>query len=391
MNLFSTFILGCFYSRLPRIPKTIYFYNIWWQYSDNTKALAEVFHKEYPDVILYYEVNDITDISTIPSYIIPIKKGTKESIYYKSRAAVVIDNDWGAIKKSCLGIKGKISKVLYECMISKKTFYVSTGHGTPIKKIGSDSIGVRYDSFVTSTTKMYVLDAHSADIYKRITMNQINDIEVFGSPRNDILFSTPEEIQLIKNDLVLKSKRLALFAPTFRTKTGNGKVEFVGAQEYLDDVIKMAPKIVLALGQKFGGEWVVGLRIHPGVAAKYPVRESEFVINANKISDMAVYLAVADALITDYSSCAIDYLLTKKPCFLLWTDEEQYAGTERGMYFNKELPFSKAQNVNQLIDEIKMFSEIDYLNRTHNFSEIIGMTNNKKVCKYIVDEIYKHM
>ncbi len=67
------------------------------------------------------------------------------------------------------------------------------------------------------------------------------------------------------------------------------------------------------------------------------------VINGNLHDDMAEYLAVADALITDYSGSVFDFALTGKPGFLYTPDKDHYINDERGVYLELEqLPYDSA-------------------------------------------------
>ena len=63
---------------------------------------------------------------------------------------------------------------------------------------------------------------------------------------------------------------------------------------------------------------------------------------------MQELLAVADAGITDYSSWAYDYVLTRRPLFIYATDLDQY-DQGRGFYYPlTETPFSISQNTDEL-------------------------------------------
>ena len=77
--------------------------------------------------------------------------------------------------------------------------------------------------------------------------------------------------------------------------------------------------LLSTLGEKFGGEWCFVFRSH-NLVMKAIQNESlgihSDIINGNRFPDMAEYLAVSDALLTDYSSSMFDYMLTKRPTFL---------------------------------------------------------------------------
>ena len=294
---------------IPCYDNRVYFRNIWGQYNDNTKALAECYHFHHPDYIIFYEFASPKCTNNIPSYITPVFKHSLRSKLCLYSSRVVIDNDWGAIKKSGKGLKGKLFCLLVKKTISRKALYISTGHGTPLKRIGLDSLSETIEHFVTSSQYMFVLDNHSKHVYERITNHSLNGIIVSGSPRNDILFDS-NKIREIRQKNNTINKRIALFAPTFRSVNNNGTVEFIGLTEWMEQLFDHSDLILQSLKNKFGGDWIIGLRLHPGASIIKNVSFNDKVFNANQLLDMADCLAISDCLITDYSSCLFDLTST---------------------------------------------------------------------------------
>ena len=366
------------------VPNRVFLHNIWGKYSDNTKALAEAYHRIHPDWEVIYEIGANENTDEIPGYIRTTVSGTDECLDLMFSSRVVIDNDWGAIKKSGVGFRGKLICSLYKRIFSSKTLYVSTGHGTPLKKIGFDAVTNHTDTFVTSTELMGVLDAHSKEVYDRITMGAVKNIMVTGSPRNDVLF-IPEYCETIRKRIGLEGKRLLLFAPTFRTKVTQGRVQFVGVENLMNNVSDYADQIVEALEKKFGGKWVIGLRVHPGAVNNFNAVFNDVVIDANRLTDMADYLCITDLLVTDYSSCFFDYMLTKKPCIMLWADEKEYSKSERGMYFEEqELPYPVVRDFAGLINCIDSLEESKLKKAIASFMEKYSFSTNTEASKTII-------
>ena len=82
---------------------------------------------------------------------------------------------------------------------------------------------------------------------------------------------------------------------------------------------------------------------------------------------MQELLAVADAGITDYSSWAYDYVLTRRPLFIYATDLDQY-DQGRGFYYPlTETPFSISQNTDELSENILAFDDGAYQARIDDF------------------------
>ena len=64
---------------------------------------------------------------------------------------------------------------------------------------------------------------------------------------------------------------------------------------------------------------------------------------------MTDLLLISDCLITDYSSCAGDFALLRRPLFLFQDDIEQYQEKDRDFYFNMdESPYLAAHSQKEL-------------------------------------------
>ena len=118
--------------------------------------------------------------------------------------------------------------------------------------------------------------------------------------------------------------------------------------------------ILQTLREKFGGDWVIAIRLHPHVK-KYSEELYEFgeyVVDASYYPDIQELLVSSDIAITDYSSCIFDFMLSKKPGFIFATDIKEY-NTERGFYYPLEsTPFPVASTNDTLAENIRNFDSI---------------------------------
>jgi len=75
------------------------------------------------------------------------------------------------------------------------------------------------------------------------------------------------------------------------------------------------------------------------------------------IEDIQELLCASDILITDYSSCYIDYLLLNRPIIFFCYDLETYKNTDRGFYydFDEVTPGPKVRTVDQLAEELENY------------------------------------
>jgi CDP-glycerol glycerophosphotransferase len=173
-----------------------------------------------------------------------------------------------------------------------------------------------------------------------------------GHPRNDVFFLSPAEKMEIRRRVfaalgISEGARLALFAPTFRDDAladGFGLYAF-------DDW-------KASLGRRFGGEWVVAMRLHPLDAkalAEGLVSFPEGVLDATGYEDMQELLVAADAGITDYSSWIYDYLLVGRPGFLFAPDKAAYDAAHGFYYPLESTPFPVAETHEALCAAIESF------------------------------------
>ena len=62
-------------------------------------------------------------------------------------------------------------------------------------------------------------------------------------------------------------------------------------------------------------------------------------LSSKRYPNIEVLYRQASLLVTDYSSCAIDFMLTGRPSVSFAYDLEHYAGTERGLFYDLEHVF----------------------------------------------------
>ena len=266
----------------------------------------------------------------------------------------------------------------------KKQLNISTWHGTPLKRLGkyqkiySDSSSTFYTSSDFLTVNSEYLKETLGDSY------YLNNIKLYGSPRNDILFDKNKKEKIKKKLGLPMDKKLVLFAPTFRENLYESGERQLSSIDF--------NKLLNTLKQKFGEDWAFIARVHNEVLNKVNIDSyGGLVINGNKHDDMAEYLVASDVLITDYSASMFDYLYTEKPCFLLTLDKENYENNERGFYIKmKDLPFSYALSVDELYRNIDSFNETNYKQQISKFLNDIGSVEDGKCSERIANIICEY-
>jgi len=212
--------------------------------------------------------------------------------------------------------------------------YINTWHGIPLKTLGKQQKGAmgQYKNVCRNylhADYLVMPDRFTADILidscdiRTLYQGTIVDA---GYPRVDNTLNTDyQEMRKFLADCVDidLSKKLVLYAPTWRGEVGN-------TLDTSEQIIKHLVDITKGLSD----EYALVLKIHD--------RTYENIQNNDKLCkiknvpdwiDTNKLLAAIDVLITDYSSIYFDYLCLKRPIIFFVYDREEYERT-RGLYFS---------------------------------------------------------
>ena len=368
-------------------------------YSDNTKALSDAVHKLYPDVEIVWAANQNAK-KAIPGYARCVNYDSKAFDFEYSKSKVIIDNVYAGSAEYLIenDITGNLKKTIKLWLKRKNQKTYGLWHGSPLKKMGRDQYGNDdVSGFVCNDLTVITGDKHTANVLNHLTFNKL-DCKVLGFARNDVLFLKYDSA-LLKQRLGLPTdKKVLLYAPTFRNDGKDCEDKNVRRSGVNQINVLDVEKILSACSNKFGGEWVFVCRFHYHVSCQvdWPSISKKFdgtVYNGNMSDDMADYLQVADILLTDYSSAMFDFSLTEKPCFLYADDLENYQNKERGFYFKiYDLPYSLAQNQDELINSIVEFDWEIYKKDVQKMLESLGNCDDGKsserIARYIYEDVY---
>lgn len=393
-------IITYLFSKISPVKKNrIVFLSFNGHYSDSPKYISDAIYQLNPQIEQIWLL-DSSFQNHIPSHFKFYAPESIKGLYYYSTAQLIIDNVYGN-KEAWLRSSSAKRRILFSLIswLKKKSgqYVITTWHGTPLKRMGRDQVRNTIIDFNCHNAEMILGNQFTLDIMKHLTFGKI-PMHLLGTPRNDILFSSPNEISDIKKKLGLPNdKKIILFAPTFR----NDGIDTQGKNVFrsgLDQLESIAFDVLFStLTEKFGGDWVFVCRFHyhveqmvdwKALEEKYPGK----FINGNLHDDMAEYLVCADILLTDASSCMFDYALTKRPCFLYFPDLDHYATSERGLYLNiEDLPFPCSTDFEALIDQIKEFDPILYTRQIEKMilemNYVDEANSSMRVASFILEKI----
>lgn len=339
-------LIMCLFTLLP-VKKIIVFESFFGkQFSDSPKAIHKFLleNKNEYAYRLIWAVKPGYEDEFIKQNIETVKRGSFKWLVLMARASYWVNNvrvpDW-VVK-------------------NKKTTYLQTWHGTPLKKLGLDiekltMPGIDQATYrktlVSDTSKWDFLIAqndYASEKYQSAFNLSADKVKVTGYPRNDFLknFDVDFVDEMKKEIGISTSKKVILYAPTWKD---NNSYEKGSYRSVLDiDLEKMHSVL--------GSEYVLLIKWHYLISdqIKIPEKFKDFAIKVPQTYDINSYFVISDFLITDYSSVFFDYANLQRPIIFFTPDWETYQNEVRGMYSDiiADLPGIVVDTTTALIDAI---------------------------------------
>ena len=242
---------------------------------------------------------------------------------------------------------------------NKRRVIVGLWHGVAFKNIESQMVSVAPEKLALIEKNAVLYDLMTASSQKdkkylaKSFMVDESIIEITGLPRYDLLKSTytlDEFLNAQKQQLerIKAGKKLILYAPTFREHCGS-HLEQISHSEWhtLNDFM-------------IANNSVLGVRPHP-----YDLKHSPELFESlsnivwlgqDEFTESNLVLQYVDALIVDFSSIWIDYLLLDRPIVGFAKDFEHYRDDERGFAydFSSTFPDVFVNNITDLINQLDL-------------------------------------
>lgn len=314
----------------------------------------------------------------LPPQIRAVRYGSLRSFYEYATAQVWVSNYHKAFF-----VKRGLRK-------RKEQLFIQMWHGSlGIKKIenavplfSQDKKWRRASAVSSGMTDFWISNSgYETEVYKSAFWNVRDEaVLLYGHPRNDIFFDA-EKMRRAREKAAsaygTEGKKILLYAPTFR--------DDLRTDCYGIDFFRLAGH----MKRRFGGEWAILVRLHPRLRdmAVEIIPPGTGAADATRYADMQELLAAADCLITDYSSCAFDFMLTRRPVFLFATDIQKY-NNERGFYYPLEAtPFPLACDNTELMKNIDEFREDTYLAGIDTFLREKGCVEDGHASERVADLI----
>lgn len=394
-----------FVCRLFPVKKNLVVFCSVWGYGDNAKYVAEELcrrkraaRKTAGEIGCGRSVDmEMVFITNHPEQVpcgLPmraLKTNSPAAILALSRARVWVDNN----RK-----EGYIRK-------RRGQYYIQLWHGgIALKKIEGDCAQALGEAYIkrarkdSKNTDLFVSNStFCTQMYRRAFWADC-EIAEWGSPRNDRF--------LRETDGMMSS---VLHAPAGENTEKSGSTEAGAAESEAGKIEAHRTKTAVyaptyrgtrksycdfdadmlrgALAERFGGAWEILVRLHPLVAEGHDFSGKGGVKDISAAPDLYELLYGADVLITDYSNTMFEFSMTGKPVFLYADDLAEYE-RERGLYFIfEELPFPKAYDSAQLLEQIRNYRAKDYRQPLLDFFAAAGLKESGHAGELVADRIEK--
>lgn len=234
--------------------------------------------------------------------------------------------------------------------------YTNTWHGTAHKTLGYDMAGGR--SIARNQVRNFLMtdymispNAHMTHVFRdSYKLEGAYDGQILegGYPRIDLTLNIDKTSyiqELVAEGIRINSdKATILVAPTWRGSTNTDP------KNNIFELITLLDKLLADFGMTYN----VLLKVHQ---LQYNYAKDIPELQGYLIPDYAVtnkIIAIADVLVTDFSSIFFDYLVTNKPIIFTLDDAESYS-KERGYYFDLEtLPGYITHNYEELKESLDL-------------------------------------
>lgn len=254
---------------------------------------------------------------------------------------------------------------------SKNRSIIGLWHGVAFKNIESQIVSVAPEklALIEKNARLYdLMTASSLEDKHYLAKSFMVDesiVKVTGLPRYDLLKSTYPldaflNVQKQQLEQIKASKKLILYAPTFREHCKSHLEQISYSEWHKLNNFMIANNSVL------------GVRPHP-YDLKYAPNFFESLSNIvwlgqDEFTESNLVLQYVDALIVDFSSIWIDYLLLNRPILGFAKDFEHYQEVERGFAydFDDTFPSTFVDNVDDLIVQLASF--IDGSVKLHDYT-----------------------
>lgn len=213
-----------------------------------------------------------------------------------------------------------------------------------------------------------VTSNYSVDWARRMFTLNASNIYITGQPRNDV-FKAIDRNRILHSIGIDSKKKVVAYMPTYRNPAmGENAMSNIVKNLYYNKTLSDA----LTKNNFF-----FLVKLHPLTPhIDLPPRDNFAVISYREVSDNQQLMGACDVLVTDYSSCFVDFALLKRPLIFYLPDVDEFFKKSEKLdkeFFNlaKE---NMAVSVDELADKI-IEQSLDAVFATNNIFEDVSINN----------------
>jgi len=207
---------------------------------------------------------------------------------------------------------------------------------------------------------------------------------IAGQPRNDIYKQNLQKEKVLSKLSLDFNRRVIIYMPTYRGKDLGDK-----AMENIIRTLYESDRLNEVLEK---GKCVFIAKLHPLTPhIDIPRRENFVILDYGEVDSNQELLGVSDVLITDYSSCCVDFALLNRPIIFYQPDEEDFMKKSEPLYEEllDILHTNRCTTPDELAESIlnPTLEAVNKINDVFEDESIRGTCYSENVYKVICDEI----
>lgn len=302
--------------------KNLWLFSAWEgeKYSDNTKYFYEYMLENHPEITCIWQTKNRTILYKLQQENKPVQLiGTLEATASQKKAGMVFYtnglDDFGDYPQ----IYGAQIVALWHGVGFKKIYRELQPPRNLLWKKISD---LKWNFFSWVKRDITVVTSEESKKHEKLwfDLKENNNILIAGQPRNDIFAHKIKLEKIVENKEIfekINNKKIVLYMPTFRR-------ELSVMMSHLEDLWN-SESFVAMLEQNNA---VFLAKLHYLNQGDLKSVNNMILLNDCDISDVQALMCCADILVTDYSSCAIDFALQNKPILFYFPDWIEYGANE---------------------------------------------------------------
>lgn len=318
INAFLYYLLKLNFMR----DKNLWIFGAWEgnKYDDNTKYFFEYINKYHKEIRAIW-------ISNNPEIINEVReKGFEAELSYSKAGKIIQLKAGKAFLTNGIDDFDNINYIygaqiigLWHAVPIKRTYYAQIEKGTKryIKQRIKDIIFCWVHQDLSIATSKYC-----RELLSQMFHMSSKKIVVTGFPRNDVFIEKSLPSKVLKNMWAADEYKYVLYMPTYRPENNS---------TIFSAILKLTQSVRLI-------EYMKKNRIRLLIKLHYMTKieltdmpDGFYFLEKDEISSTQELLNISELLITDYSSCITDFVITRKPSLLYAPDYRQYIN-EVGLY-----------------------------------------------------------